>query len=65
MLGVEARVAARGHCRGLELRASPRQLRVIDEQIVLDGSFNWYNTSTLSHDLMVVLNHRDVARLYL
>jgi len=38
---------------------------VIDEQIVLDGSFNWYNTSTLSHDLMVVLNHRDVARLYL
>ena len=38
---------------------------VIDDQVVLDGSFNWYNTSTLSHDLMVVLNHRDVARLYL
>ena len=38
---------------------------VIDEQIVLDGSFNWYNTSVLSHDLMVVVNNRDVARLYL
>ena len=38
---------------------------VIDEQIVLDGSFNWYNTSVLSHDLLVVANHREVARLYL
>jgi phosphatidylserine/phosphatidylglycerophosphate/cardiolipin synthase-like enzyme len=38
---------------------------VIDEQIVLDGSFNWYNTSTLSHDLLVVVNHREIARLYL
>ncbi|HPY61931.1 MAG TPA: phospholipase D family protein, partial [Kiritimatiellia bacterium] len=38
---------------------------VIDEQIVLDGSFNWYNTSTLSHDLLVVVNHREIAQLYL
>ena len=38
---------------------------MIDDQVVLDGSFNWYNTSTLSHDLLVVVNHRDVARLYL
>ena len=38
---------------------------VIDESVVLDGSFNWYNTSVLSHDLMVVVNNRDVARLYL
>jgi hypothetical protein len=38
---------------------------VIDEQIVLDGSFNWYNTSILSHDLMIVLNHHDIAQLYL
>ena len=37
----------------------------MDEQIVLDGSFNWYNTSTLSHDLLVVVNHREIARLYL
>ena len=38
---------------------------VIDESVVLDGSFNWYNTSTLSHDLLVVVNHREIARLYL
>lgn len=38
---------------------------VIDGQIVLDGSFNWYNTSILSHDLMIVLNHHDIAQLYL
>ena len=38
---------------------------VIDEYIVLDGSFNWYNTSTHSHDLLVVLKHHDIARLYL
>jgi hypothetical protein len=29
------------------------------------GSFNWYNTSILSHDLLVVVNHREAARLYL
>lgn len=38
---------------------------VIDGQIVLDGSFNWYNTSVLSHDMMIVLNHHDIAQLYL
>jgi hypothetical protein len=32
---------------------------------VLDGSFNWYNTSILSHDMMIVLNHHDIAQLYL
>ncbi len=38
---------------------------IIDEHIVLDGSFNWYNTSVFSHDLMVVVDSRDAARLYL
>ncbi len=38
---------------------------VIDEHIVLDGSFNWYNTSVLSHDLLAVIHHRDIAQLYL
>ncbi len=38
---------------------------VIDEHIVLDGSFNWYNTSVLSHDLLVVVNNHDIAGLYL
>ena len=38
---------------------------VIDERIVIDGSFNWYNTSVLSHDLLAVIHNSGVARLYL
>ncbi|WP_256361087.1 phospholipase D-like domain-containing protein [Methylomonas koyamae] len=38
---------------------------VIDEYIVIEGSFNWYNTSVFSHDLVVVAANRDVARPYL
>lgn len=38
---------------------------VIDQHIVLDGSFNWYNTSVHSHDLVVIVNDRFVARHYL
>jgi phosphatidylserine/phosphatidylglycerophosphate/cardiolipin synthase-like enzyme len=38
---------------------------IIDDWIVLDGSFNWYNTSTFSHDLLVVAANADVARPYL
>ena len=38
---------------------------VIDQQVVLDGSFNWYNTSAFSHDLLVVLSNTDLARAYL
>ncbi len=38
---------------------------VIDRRIVIDGSFNWYNTSVLSHDLLVVVNDEDVAQHYL
>jgi len=38
---------------------------VIDGTIVLEGSFNWYNTSVFSHDLLVVLNDREVAGAYL
>lgn len=38
---------------------------IIDEQIVLDGSFNWYNASTFSHDLLVIAADRDVAQHYL
>lgn len=38
---------------------------VIDEHIVLDGSFNWYNTSTFSHDLLVVAADERVAGPYL
>jgi hypothetical protein len=38
---------------------------VIDESIVIEGSFNWYNTSVFSHDLVVIANNRDVAGPYL
>ncbi len=38
---------------------------VIDELKVLEGSFNWYNTSTFSHDLYVVVADATVAGIYL
>ncbi len=38
---------------------------VIDEYIVIEGSFNWYNTSVFSHDLIVIAANHDVARPYL
>jgi phosphatidylserine/phosphatidylglycerophosphate/cardiolipin synthase-like enzyme len=38
---------------------------VIDDYIVLEGSFNWYNTSVFSHDLLLVAANHDVARAYL
>jgi phosphatidylserine/phosphatidylglycerophosphate/cardiolipin synthase-like enzyme len=38
---------------------------VIDDYIVLEGSFNWYNTSVFSHDLLLLAANRDVARSYL
>ena len=38
---------------------------IIDEHIVIDGSFNWYNTSVFSHDLIVVAANHEVARPYL
>lgn len=38
---------------------------VIDGRTVIDGSFNWYNTSVLSHDLVVVVRNEEVAEHYL
>lgn len=38
---------------------------VIDRRIVLDGSFNWYNTSVHSHDILVIAAHHNVAAPYL
>ena len=37
---------------------------VIDGRIVLDGSFNWYNTSVHSHDLLVVAADERVAAAF-
>lgn len=38
---------------------------IIDDYIVIEGSFNWYNTSVFSHDLLVVAANRDIAEPYL
>lgn len=37
---------------------------IIDEETVIDGSFNWYNTSVFSHDLTVVATNRELAQAY-
>ncbi|GAB6142229.1 hypothetical protein JCM14076_29580 [Methylosoma difficile] len=38
---------------------------VIDDYIVLEGSFNWYNTSVFSHDLLVIAANHEIAKPYL
>lgn len=38
---------------------------IIDDSIVIDGSFNWYNTSVFSHDLIVIANNHAIAQPYL
>jgi PLD-like domain len=37
---------------------------IIDDHIVLDGSFNWYNTSVFSHDHLTVAANRFIAEFY-
>jgi len=38
---------------------------IIDEETVIEGSFNWYNTSVFSHDITLVVTNREVAQAYL
>jgi hypothetical protein len=38
---------------------------IIDDYIVIDGSFNWYNTSVFSHDIIVIVANHEVAKPYL
>jgi hypothetical protein len=38
---------------------------IIDGELVMDGSFNWYNASVFSHDLLIIAADRDVAEPYL
>jgi len=38
---------------------------IIDEYIVIEGSFNWYNTSVFSHDLIVIAANDEVVIPYL
>ena len=37
---------------------------IIDDRVVLDGSFNWYNTSVASHDMAAIVANENVARAY-
>ena len=37
---------------------------VLDGRVVLDGSFNWYNTSVHSHDLLVIAADEGVASAF-
>jgi len=37
---------------------------IIDDYIVIEGSFNWYNTSVFSHDLLVIAANHEVAKPY-
>lgn len=38
---------------------------VVDDTTVIEGSYNWYNTSIFSHDMLVVAANRDLASAYL
>jgi hypothetical protein len=38
---------------------------VIDDYLVIEGSFNWYNTSVFSHDIVIIAANRQVAEPYL
>lgn len=38
---------------------------VFDDYLVLDGSFNWYNASVFSHDIVILAASRQVAEPYL
>ena len=38
---------------------------IIDDYIVLEGGFNWYNSSVFSHDIVIVAANRQVAEPYL
>jgi hypothetical protein len=38
---------------------------IFDDSVVIDGSFNWYNASVFSHDMVIVAANRAVAEPYL
>jgi len=37
---------------------------IIDGSLVLEGSFNWYNASVFSHDIVVIAANKEVAEPY-
>ena len=38
---------------------------IFDEHVVLDGSFNWYNASVYSHDIVILARNAEAAQPYL
>ena len=38
---------------------------VVDDYVVLDGAFNWYNASVFSHDIVIIAANKEVAEPYL
>jgi hypothetical protein len=38
---------------------------IIDDRLVLEGSFNWYNASVFSHDIVILAANKKVAEPYL
>jgi phosphatidylserine/phosphatidylglycerophosphate/cardiolipin synthase-like enzyme len=38
---------------------------IIDDYLVLEGSFNWYNASVFSHDIVILAANKQVAEPYL
>jgi hypothetical protein len=38
---------------------------IIDDYLVLEGSFNWYNASVFSHDIVIIAANKEVAEPYL
>jgi len=38
---------------------------IFDDYLVLDGSFNWYNASVFSHDMVIIAANKQVAEPYL
>jgi phosphatidylserine/phosphatidylglycerophosphate/cardiolipin synthase-like enzyme len=63
--GVPVRLAYGWHAGRVPYCPLHTKYAIVDEQTVLDGSLNWYNTSLFSHDLYVVASHPALAQAYL
>lgn len=53
------------HDRPIPYSPLHQKFCVIDDTIVIDGSFNWYNTSVFSHDFIVVVSDTGTAAHYI
>ena len=38
---------------------------IVDDYLVLEGGFNWYNASVFSHDIVIIAANKEVAEPYL